>query len=100
MLNRRAMLLSTGAAAAAVGLAPQALAVGDPQLSALFDSFFKEGLQQRPESATQLGLDKGANAGLKAKLDDGSSAGRAAARALNADQLRRPTARSSPAPTG
>ncbi|HEX3364664.1 MAG TPA: DUF885 family protein [Phenylobacterium sp.] len=89
MLNRRAMLLSTGAAAAAVGLAPRALAAGDPQLSALFDAFFKEGLQQRPESATQLGLDKGANAGLKGRLDDGSSAGRAAAKALNADQLRR-----------
>ncbi|WP_329637760.1 DUF885 domain-containing protein [Phenylobacterium sp.] len=83
------MLLSTGAAAAAVGLAPRALAAGDPQLSALFDAFFKEGLQQRPESATQLGLDKGANAGLKGRLDDGSSAGRAAAKALNADQLRR-----------
>jgi uncharacterized protein (DUF885 family) len=89
MLNRRAMLLSTGAAAAAAALARPALAAGDPQLAALFDAFFKEGLQQRPESATQLGLDKGANAGLKAKLDDPSSAGRAAARALNADQLRR-----------
>ena len=88
-LNRRAMLLSTGAAAAAVGFAPKALAAGDPQLAALFDAFFQEGLQQRPQSATQLGLDKGANARLKARLDDPSSAGRAAARALNADQLRR-----------
>nr|MEA2798079.1 hypothetical protein [Phenylobacterium sp.] len=32
MLNRRAMLLSTGAAAAAAGLAPRALAAGDPAL--------------------------------------------------------------------
>jgi uncharacterized protein (DUF885 family) len=75
MLNRRAMLLSTGAAAAAVGLAPRALAAGDPALASLFDQFFQEGLQLRPESATQLGLDKGANAGLKAKLNDGSTAG-------------------------
>lgn len=89
MLNRRAMLLSSGAAAAAVSLGPQALAAGDPQLTTLFDAFFKEGLQLRPQSATQLGLDKDANAGLKAKLDDGSSAGRAAAKAQNADQLRR-----------
>jgi uncharacterized protein (DUF885 family) len=89
MLNRRSMLLSTGAAAVAVGLARPVLAAGNPQLAALFDTFFKEGLKERPESATQLGLDKGANAGLKAKLDDPSTAGRAAAKALNADQLRR-----------
>jgi uncharacterized protein (DUF885 family) len=88
MLNRRAMLLTTGAAAAA-SLAPRARAAGDPQLAALFDAFFQEGLQLRPESATQLGLDKGANARLKARLDDPSSAGRAAARAQNAGQLRR-----------
>jgi uncharacterized protein (DUF885 family) len=89
MLNRRAMLLSTGAAAAAAGLAPRALAASDPALASLFDQFFQEGLALRPESATQLGLDKGANAGLKAKLNDGSTAGRAAARAQTADQLRR-----------
>ena len=87
MLNRRAMLLSTGAAAAV--FAAPARAAGDPQLAALFDAFFSEGLQLRPESATQLGLDKGANARLKSKLDDPSSAGRAAAKAQNADQLRR-----------
>ena len=89
MLNRRAMLLSTGAAAAAIGLAPRALAAGDPALASLFDQFFQEGLALRPESATQLGLDKGANAGLKGKLNDGSTAGRAAARAQTTDQLRR-----------
>jgi len=89
MLNRRAMLLTTGAAATVLGLAPRAHAAGDPTLSALFDAFFKEGLNLRPETATQLGLDKGANAALKSRLDDGSSAGRAAAKAQNADQLRR-----------
>ncbi len=88
-LNRRAMLLSSGAAAAAIGLAPQALAGGDLKLAALFDAFFREGLQLRPESATQLGLDKGANAALKSRLDDGSSTGRAAAKSQNADQLAR-----------
>ncbi|MFI4950360.1 MAG: DUF885 domain-containing protein [Caulobacterales bacterium] len=89
MLNRRDMLLSTGAAAAVVGLAPRALAAGDPRLATLFDQFFQEGLRLRPESATQLGLDKGGNAGLKARLNDDSSAGRAAAKAQTADQLRR-----------
>jgi uncharacterized protein (DUF885 family) len=89
MLNRRAMLLSTGAAAVAAGFAPRALAAGDPALASLFDQFFQEGLALRPESATQLGLDKGANAALKAKLNDGSTAGRAAARAQTGDQLRR-----------
>ncbi len=89
MLNRRAMLLSTGAAAAVAGFAPRALAAGDPALASLFDQFFQEGLALRPESATQLGLDKGANAGLKGKLNDGSTAGRAAARAQTGDQLRR-----------
>src|SRR5258708_19105400 len=89
MLNRRAMLLSTGAAAAAAGLAPRALAAGDPGVASLRDQFFQEGLALGPESATQLGLDKGANAGLKAKLNDGSTAGRAAASAQTTDQLRR-----------
>src|SRR6185312_14943187 len=78
-----------GAAAAAVGLASRTFAAGDPQLTALFDAFFEENLQARPESATQLGLDKGKNAPLKSRLNDGSTAGRAAARAQNADQLRR-----------
>ncbi|MFI4964139.1 MAG: DUF885 domain-containing protein [Caulobacterales bacterium] len=89
MLNRRALLLTSGAAAAAAGVASRAFAAGDPALAALFDRFFQENLQHRPESATQLGLDKGKNAPLKARLDDVSSTGRAAARALNADQLRR-----------
>ena len=89
LLNRRAMLLSTGAAAAVTGLAPRAWAAGDPQLASLFDQFFQEGLQMRPEGATQLGLDKGKNAGLKARLGDVSTAGRAAAKAQTNDQLRR-----------
>ena len=89
MINRRAMLLSSGAAAIAAGVAPSALAAGDPSLAALFDQFFQEGLQQRPETATQLGLDKGANAALKGLLNDGSSAGRAAVKAQTSDQLRR-----------
>ena len=89
MLNRRALLLTSGAAAAAAGLPRLAFAAGDPALGALFDQFFQETLQARPETATQLGLDRGPNATLKARLNDGSTAGRAAARAQTADQLRR-----------
>src|ERR1700748_307432 len=89
MLNRRALLLTTGAAAAAATLPSRAFAAGDPALAALFDRFFQENLQARPETATQLGLDKGVNAGLKARLNDESTAGRAAAKAQTADQLRR-----------
>ena len=79
MLDRRAFLLTTAAAGAATALpARAASATPSPQLSALFDAFFQEGLRQRPEGATQLGLDKGANADLKARLSDTSEAGRVA----------------------
>lgn len=87
MLNRRAFLLTTVAAGAASAL--PALAAEGSDLDRLFDQLFQEGLRQRPESATQLGLDKGANADLKARLSDESDRGRAAARALTQDQLHR-----------
>ena len=94
MLNRRELTLAT---ASAVAIAPFAGARGhaagamaeDAKLSALLDVFFQEGLRQSPEGATQLGLDTGANADLKSRLRDDSAAGIAAAKALNADQLRR-----------
>src|ERR1700751_5560568 len=88
MLNRRDFLLATGA----VTLVPTfGLAQGDAdaKLDALFDVFVQEDLRQRPESATQLGLDKGADAALRGQLTDNSADGIAKARALTADQLRR-----------
>jgi uncharacterized protein (DUF885 family) len=87
MLDRRAFLLTTTAAGAAAGLPGWArAAVGNeatpsPELRALFDRIFQQGLRMRPESATQLGLDKGANVDLRSKLSDQSDAGRAASRA-------------------
>jgi uncharacterized protein (DUF885 family) len=87
MLNRRALLLTTAAAGAASAL--PAFAAEPSSLDKLFDDLFQEGLRQRPESATQLGLDKGVNADLRAKLSDDSDRGRAAGRALTADQLSR-----------
>jgi uncharacterized protein (DUF885 family) len=89
MINRREFAV---AGAGLVALAPfGALAAGDEdaRLALLIDTFFQEDLRQRPEQATQLGLDKGANADLKSQLSDDSAAGIAAAKRLNADQMRR-----------
>ena len=92
MINRRDLLAT---ASAAVALSPFAAARAQSdtpegaRLNVLLDAFFKEGLRQNPESATQLGLDTGANAELKHRLSDESAAGIAQARALTLDQLRR-----------
>ncbi len=90
MLDRRELLSSAALAAASVALPFPALADApppDPKLAALFDGFFQAGLRRSPESATQLGLDKGPNADLRSKLRDESAAGIAAAKAENASEL-------------
>ena len=93
MLDRRAFLQTGAASAAALALpfplGAQPAPGRSPELARLFDQLFQEQLRARPEGATQLGLDKGANADLRAKLTDESPAGRAAARAQTQDQLRR-----------
>ncbi|HEY1615790.1 MAG TPA: DUF885 family protein [Rhizomicrobium sp.] len=92
MLNRRELLATT---AAFVALPHMAFAeakganAAATKLGVLMDSFVQENLHENPESATVLGLDTGANAGLRGKLRDESPAGIAAAKALNADQLKR-----------
>lgn len=90
MLSRRALLQSSSAA---IALAPFAARTDAPsnaaKLDALMDAFFVEDLNQNPESATLLGLDKGPHADLKSKLSDVSAAGIAARKALNASQLSR-----------
>lgn len=93
MLDRR-QLLGAGASAAAVAIASRGWAApSDPaagaRLTALLDGFFQEGLEAQPEGATELGLDKGANAALKSRLEDVSSAGMAKARAQNAEHIRK-----------
>ncbi|HEX5181762.1 MAG TPA: DUF885 family protein [Allosphingosinicella sp.] len=85
MLDRRTFL-AAGAAGGALLAFPDlvfaAPAPGrSPRLAALFDALFQAQLRQRPELATQLGLDKGANADLRGKLSDPSPAGRAALKA-------------------
>ena len=95
MLSRRDLLASTAAATAVAFVLPDFVARADApassasQLNVLMDNFFQENLQQNPEGATLLGLDKGSNAGLKSKLRDESAAGIAASNALNASQLAR-----------
>ncbi|HET8611723.1 MAG TPA: DUF885 family protein [Sphingomonas sp.] len=96
MLDRRAFLLSSAALGGAAALpgwtAAAAKAVaGDaapsPALRATFHTIFERGLRLRPEGATYLGLDKGANADLRSKLSDESDTGRAAARAATQADL-------------
>jgi uncharacterized protein (DUF885 family) len=95
MFSRRDLLASTAAATAVAFVLPDFVARADApassasQLNVLMDNFFQENLQQNPEGATLLGLDKGSNAGLKSKLRDESAAGIAASNALNASQLAR-----------
>jgi uncharacterized protein (DUF885 family) len=93
MLDRR-LFLSAGASAAALTLAPGARAAAAKsgeaaRLNTLLDAFFEEGLVRQPENATELGLDKGARAGLKAKLEDVSTAGMAAEKAATESQIAR-----------
>lgn len=91
MIDRRAFLRTStaaGAAAAMPGWARAAIAATpSPALRALFDRMFAASLRLRPEGATQLGLDKGANADLRGKLSDQSAAGRAVSRALTRSNL-------------
>jgi uncharacterized protein (DUF885 family) len=88
MLDRRELLASASAAGAVLAL-PRAVRADDSPLTPVLDQFAQEWLRTRPETATQLGLDKGANADLKSKLSDQSDAGRAAERRLTESQLAR-----------
>ena len=58
--------LTEGPALAAVAATPGS---GDAGLNQLFEDIFQERVRNSPELATSLGLDKGALASLKAKLD-------------------------------
>lgn len=83
-VDRRQLLLgaaAAGVAAAGPGLSWAAPAgpVANPELAALLDVFVQEMLSDSPETATSLGLDNGANAGLKSKLSGASAADRRAA---------------------
>ena len=83
MLNRRDLLLSAAAASLAPLAAEAAPAAGprsDPEtvrrLNALYEQFMQQQLARSPQLATRLGLDKGALAAAKSRLDDRSIAQR------------------------
>jgi uncharacterized protein (DUF885 family) len=72
----RREFLSLGSVAALLPTVPASAsalqsggASGDAQLNAAFDQIFNEQVRAFPGFATSLGLDKGANADLKSKLD-------------------------------
>ena len=86
-LDRRTLMLSAGALALAW---KGALAQPAPaSIAPLFDRFMQERLDLNPESATNLGLDKGPDAARKSRLNDKSEAGKAARRAMVKGQLAR-----------
>jgi uncharacterized protein (DUF885 family) len=78
-MHRRTFLLSSGAFALGTALPAGLLAQvsrDDARLNALLDAFYYDSLVERPETATEAGLDKGPRAFLKRRLSDYSSAGR------------------------
>lgn len=74
-MNRRDFLLTT-ASTTLVALAPRALAQNGAAspIDTAFQRIFDRAVDASPEGATALGLDKGARAGLKFRLDDNSLA--------------------------
>jgi uncharacterized protein (DUF885 family) len=93
-LDRRQVLAASAAAVAAPAVAyaqatPGAAGGEAGHLNALLEAFFQENLRHSPEFATNLGLDKGANADLRFKLSDSSPAARAAEKARTLDNIRR-----------
>ena len=76
-IDRRAFLATTAATALATAAPALAQPAGeDAKLRAQLDKMFEQQIDESPRQATSLGLDKGARAPLKSKLDDNSFAGR------------------------
>jgi uncharacterized protein (DUF885 family) len=89
-LSRRAFCLATAATAAmpaAALTAPPGSA--DAALDRAFDAFFRDTLDESPMTATSLGLDTGARAAAKSRLDDSSLAAVGRQKRLTARQLAR-----------
>jgi uncharacterized protein (DUF885 family) len=79
-MHRRQFLASSSLLSAAVvmpGAVCAAAGGPDSDLRAMLDRFFYAQLEDSPEQATSLGLDTGARAKLKSKLDDTSRAAQA-----------------------
>ena len=90
MIDRRRLLMTAaaGTAVAASGGALGAPRDADAELDALLQGWFDRDIEQSPESATNLGLDRGARAGLSGKLTDYSEAAWRDQRAQAVERLR------------
>jgi uncharacterized protein (DUF885 family) len=92
VLNRRHLLVTAAALAGQAAAAPGSWAQAAPvtpqaRLDALLEAFFQETLDESPELATQLGVDKGPRAGAKSRLDGRSMADLADHKARTAKRL-------------
>src|SRR3954468_4349103 len=85
--NRRDFVIGTGATLAATHLSAAAAPNKDAAAEKLLSGMTEELLAEYPESATLLGIDAGARAGLKSKLTDRSAAGQKAIAAATAKRL-------------
>ena len=75
MIDRRRLLLTAAATAAvAPSFAHAAASDADARLNALLDGWFEADVDESPERATNLGLDRGACAGLSSKLSEAGPA--------------------------
>ena len=89
MLSRR-QLLASGMAFGAVAVGPKvalAQTSASRQLDAFFEAYMARELRREPETATRLGLDKGALGWTKAQLADVSLEANAQEKADNAREL-------------
>jgi uncharacterized protein (DUF885 family) len=74
MIDRRRLLM-TAAAGAGLAVTGPVLALSrdpDAELDAMLQAWFDRDVEQSPETATNLGLDRGARAALSSKLSDRS----------------------------
>jgi uncharacterized protein (DUF885 family) len=89
----RRTILQGGAATMVLAAVPRGALAQTPvpasPLTALFDDLVQAQLRRSPEGATNLGLDKGANADLRSALSDQSAAGIAATKAATTAELAR-----------
>ena len=96
MLDRRTMLLAGTAASALAVATPFRASAGTADTGAsasaaldkLFDKFMDANLDRSPITVTTLGLDTGARAAEKSKIDDSSLASIAADKRRNTEQLK------------
>ena len=73
MIDRRRLLLTAAATAAVAPSLAQAQAAAtdaDGRLNSLLDGWFEADIDESPERATNLGLDRGARAGLSSRLSE------------------------------